>query len=434
MISDQIPDHNADGSRDMAGPNVLRPGPGGLGTGNPLNECAMASIRRQAVLEGCKWDPQVGDVSTLAAFPLIMRGSVWSNLARYAEQLAAEAFSAEVEIASRPELIRQLGLPRRLVAALAGRGELTPAAGRIVRFDFHPTTDGWRISEANSDVPGGFTESSCFTSLLAEYFPALRPAGNPAAAWCDALASACPPNESEKPKIALLSAPGYMEDHQVVAFLAALLRERDCDAFLARPEQIVWCAGTAHLHTPWYRGPLNGIVRFYQAEWLSRLAPSTGWRNLFRNGGTRVANPALAIISESKRFPLVWDELSIPLPAWRALLPETCDPRDAPWSSDHGWLLKAAMCNNGDSVIVRESLDPIHWQRIRLEVGFMPGNWVAQRRFESLPIETPAGPRYVCIGVYTVNGRAAGAYARISIKPLVDFSAVDVALLLEEDD
>src|SRR5215472_2394915 len=97
MISDQIADHNADGSRDMAGPNVLRPGPGGLGTGNPLNECAMASIRRQAVLEGCKWDPQVGDVSTLAAFPLIMRGSVWSNLARYAEQLAAEAFSAEVE-------------------------------------------------------------------------------------------------------------------------------------------------------------------------------------------------------------------------------------------------------------------------------------------------------------------------------------------------
>jgi hypothetical protein len=49
-------------------------------------------------------------------------------------------------------------------------------------------------------------------------------------------------------------------------------------------------------------------------------------------------------------------------------------------------------------------------------------------------VETPIGPRHVCIGVYTVNGRAAGAYARFSAKPVIDFAAVDVALLLEDDD
>jgi hypothetical protein len=37
---------------------------------------------------------------------------------------------------------------------------------------------------------------------------------------------------------------------------------------------------------------------------------------------------------------------------------------------------------------------------------------------------------YPCIGVYTVNGRAAGAYGRLSWRQVIDFSAVDVAVLV----
>ena len=40
----------------------------------------------------------------------------------------------------------------------------------------------------------------------------------------------------------------------------------------------------------------------------------------------------------------------------------------------------------------------------------------------------------MCVGIYTVNGRAAGAYARLSEKPVIDFAAVDVALLLEDNE
>ena len=59
---------------------------------------------------------------------------------------------------------------------------------------------------------------------------------------------------------------------------------------------------------------------------------------------------------------------------------------------------------------------------------------MAQRRFESMPIPTPLGPRHVCVGVYTVNGKAAGAYVRLSEKPLIDFCATDVALLIEPNE
>jgi len=396
----------------------------------PIDTTSFAILRRRAVLEGCKWDPQVGDVATLSPFPLVMKSSVWDMLAAQAEKLAAEAIAAEEEIAQRPDLLSVLGLPRALLRLLAEPMPLSPSAGRVMRFDFHNTTEGWRISEVNSDVPGGFTEASFFTSLVAEHFPDLRTAGCPADMWARTLAEAA----GRYGIVALLSASGYMEDHQVIAFLATKLRENGRQAFLTKPEQITWRDGVAHLNTSWYRGPLDVIVRFYQGEWLSRLPEICGWRNLYRGGRTQIANPGLAVVSESKRFPLVWEELSTPLPAWRALLPETRAPRSAPWAHDEGWLLKTALCNTGDTVCIRELVTPREWFRACLAVRLRPGNWVAQKRFESAPVLTPVGPRHVCVGVYTVNGRSAGAYTRLSPRPIIDFAAVDVALLLEDDD
>ncbi len=402
----------------------------GLRAEKAISPKVFSNLRRRTVLEGYKWDPQVGDIDTLSPFPLVLKSSVWKRIAAQAELLTAEAFAAEEEIAWRPELLGQLGLPRTLREVLAERTPLTPAAGRVMRFDFHHTTRGWLISEVNSDVPGGFSEASFFTEMMAQHYPHFRPAGNPGAVWAHAVAEASAPGGV----VGLLSAPGYMEDHQVIAFLAARLRECGCRPFLAKPEQILWRDGMAHFDTAWHRGPLDAIVKFYQAEWLSRLPEKCGWRHLFRNGKTRVANPALAVISESKRFPLVWDKLSTPLPTWRALLPETCDPRNAPWSRDEEWLVKTAMCNTGDTVSIREWMQPAQWLRTRLAVQLSPGSWVAQRRFESVPVTTPAGPQHVCVGVYTVNGRAAGAYARLSNKPIINFAAVDVALLLDDDE
>lgn len=400
-----------------------------LRAGPALDPATMCSVRRQLMLDGCKWDPQVGDVDTLAPFPIILKRQVWTRLAAEAEQLTREAMTAEAEIVRRPELLARLGLPRALLRALlAESAPLTPGAGRVIRYDFHPTTKGWQISEANSDVPGGYSESSYFTGLMATRFPQWQPAGNPAKSWSDALAASA----GHGGTVALLSAPGYLEDHQVISFLARQLNVRGCRAFLCGPAQIHWRDGLAHLETGYHRGPVDVLVRFYQAEWLSRLPRSTGWENFIRGGKTLVANPPLAIISESKRFPLVWDQVSTPLPTWRALLPETREVRRAPDNND--WLLKTAYCNTGDTVSIRELMPRRAWLGTRLSAWLRPNHWLAQRRFESVPIPTPAGPRHVCLGIYTVNGRAAGAYVRLAEKPVIDFAAVDAALLIEEDE
>jgi len=405
-------------------PNAL------LRAGPALDPHTFAAIRRRAVLEGCKWDPQVGDVSTLADFPLLLRRNTWNQLASLAEQLTAETLAAELEILNQPNLINELGLPRAIRRALAGEAELARAAVRVMRFDFHLTTEGWRISEVNSDVPGGFTEASFFTALMGERFPHTWPAGNPAAIWADAIAAAA----ASGGVVGLLSAPGFMEDHQIIACLARQLRQRGCQTHLANPRQLAWRDGFAHLETAWFHGRLDAVVRFYQGEWLASLPARCGWSNFFRGSRTPVGNPGLAVISESKRFPLVWHRLMNPMTAWRGLLPESRDPRQAAWQTDDGWLVKSAVSNTGDEVCIRELMSRRDWRRARWDVWLHPGHWVAQRRFESVPLETPQGPMHTCLGIHTINGRAAGVYARLAKRPLVDYTAVDAAVLVTEND
>lgn len=402
-----------------------------LRAGESIDAQEFDQIRTTLALEHCKWDPQVGDVSTLADFPLIISSSEWNHLATAAEELTRETLAMERALITRQDLHPQLDLPRGISRLFATAKHLTPSACRVMRFDFHPTSDGWRISEVNSDVPGGFTEASALPSLMQKYFPDFRLPDDPAEAYVDALARSAAGSSSKD--IALLSAAGFMEDHQVIAALAKRLGLRGLQPHLAQPQHLQWIGGHAHLETNWFRGPVACIVRFLQAEWLPAFLNKFDWQSLFTNGLTPVANPGSAILSESKHLPLVWNDLNIPLRAWPTYLPETRKPSTVPWRTDDSWLLKTAFCNTGDSVTARSLLPATEWKKRAWDVLFHPTQWIAQRRFESLSIRTPRGPMFPCIGIFTIDGRACGAYARLSPKPHIDYSAVDVAVLIEND-
>jgi hypothetical protein len=402
-----------------------------LRAGDSIDPQAFAEIRHQLILGHCKWDPQVGDVATLADFPLIIPSSQWNHLTAAAEELTRETLALERALITRPDLHPQLDLPRGISRMFATCHHLTPSACRVMRFDFHPTRDGWRISEVNSDVPGGFTEASALPLLMQKHFPNLRTPDDPVEAYVDALARSAAASNSEH--IALLSAPGFMEDHQVIAALANRLRHRSLHPHLAQPGHLRWINGHAHLETIWFRGPLGCIVRFLQAEWLAALPNKFEWEPLFTDGITPVANPGSAILTESKRLPLVWKDLGIPLRAWPAYLPETRKPSAAPWRTDDSWLLKTAFCNTGDSVTARSILPATEWKKRSWDVLLHPTQWIAQRRFNSFSIPTARGLMFPCIGIFTIDGRACGAYGRLSPKPHIDYAAIDAAILIEND-
>jgi glutathionylspermidine synthase len=386
----------------------------------------MADVRRRTIFDCCKWDPQLGDVSVLCPFPIVLGSATWRQLSQWAEALAAETIAAEHELIGRHDLHRRLALPRRIVRALE-EAERCAQAARVMRFDFHLSTEGWRITEVNSDVPGGFIEAAGFTRLMAEHCPDARMTGDPAVQLANQLSRALGSGAT----IALVHATAYTDDRQVMEYLAGRLAARGIAAHCVGPTHLRWKAGRARIQSDWLDCDIDAIVRFFPGEWLVNLRRGSGWRNFVTGAVTPLCNPATALLTQSKRLPLVWNELETPMPTWRALLPETRDPRRARWGSDDGWLVKPALGRVGEGVGIRGVTPAKSWKSIARSARWFPRHWVAQRRFDAVPLETPDGPQFPCIGVYTVGGVAAGIYGRIAPRPLIDAAARDVAVLVE---
>jgi glutathionylspermidine synthase len=216
-----------------------------------------------------------------------------------------------------------------------------------------------------------------------------------------------------------------------MVYLARELEARGLRAVLAAPDHLRWRDGRAWIESELFQGELDALIRFFPAEWLPNLPRSCGWKHFFRGGRTPVSNPAAALLPQSKRFPLVWDRLATPLPAWRRLLPETRDPQDVPWKQDGGWVLKPSLGRVGDGIGLAGVTPEKEWKQIRRELRFGGRWWAAQRRFEAVPMKVDGESYYPCVGVYTIDGRAAGGYGRVARRPIVNHLAQDVAVLVE---
>jgi glutathionylspermidine synthase len=388
----------------------------------------LAHVRRRAIFDCCKWDPQVEDVSTIADVPLVLSSEGWRQLATAAESLAREVLAAEEELAHRPELHSMLGLPRRLLKPLS-RASPRPARGsaRIVRFDFHHTPEGWKISEANTDVPGGMNEASGLGALMSSHYRGTVPAGDTVAEYVKAVLRPLPP----RARVALAHATAYTDDRQVMSYISGRLAAAGATPHLVSPAHIRWPDGHARVESEWASGPIDAVIRFFPGEWLIHLPADCGWSSYFGNSKTPISNPATSLLTQSKRFPLTWPLLGTPVATWRALLPETRDPREAAWRNGEDWVLKPALGRVGEGIGLHGVTTAQDWERIRRDVRRRPGEWVAQRRFTPTPLAVGHAVLHPVVGVYTIDGRAAGAYGRLAARPLVDWRARDAAVLVD---
>lgn len=388
----------------------------------PLSEPEYQRVRKDVIFHCGKWDPQVEDTNTIASEPIILKRGAWQELKATAELLHAEAIAAEEELADRPDLHRKLGLSRALCSALRRSRPSSLEDVRVMRFDFHFTRSGWMISEVNSDVPGGFNEASGMSKLFAELYPETEVIGDPARDLADQIAQRIGPSGI----VALVHATAYTDDRQVMVFLGRALERAGLSTHLVAPDNVRWRRGRAGVVTDWYSGTVDYLVRFFPVEWMPNLPERSEWSS-FLTGATPASNPGRAAISQTKRFPIVWDELNTPVPTWRRALPETRCPKSVNWQRDEEWVLKPAFGRVGDGIGLRGQVEMKNWVAIARDAGKHPLDWAAQRRFEAIP--TPSG-LYPCFGVFTINGRAAGVYGRATPRPLIDHRAKDIAVLM----
>lgn len=404
--------------------------------GERLAPAAYAALRRRAIFECCKWDPQVEDVSVLAPWPLWLSRRAWDELARLAGALHDETLALERALLepAHMQAVGELCVPPALRRALASStwlgkraAPLAQAGPRVMRFDFHPTAEGWRVSEVNCDVPGGYVEASGVTALFAELLGA-TPTGDPAGALAKALANAARARDGG---VALVHATAYSDDRQVMEYLARRLRALDVPATPCAPDALVLDEGEAILDG----AKLGALLRFFPAEWLESVRPRATARAFFRGLQTPSTNPGCALLAQSKRLPLLWDALGVEVPCWRALLPETRDVRslDERALSGEEWVLKPALGRVGADIALPGATPAPARAKILRAARRHPREWIAQRRFVTAPLSCDEGARYPCLGVYTLDGRAIGVYGRLGATPLVDHRAQDVAVLLQED-
>ena len=99
-------------------------------------------------------DPQVGDHNTIAKHAALMDQGTVRQLEEWAEQLSEENIDGR-GFNHKPELAKKLGLPRKIIKTTDRFSSYNRNQNiRLMRFDFHPTTEGWAVSEVNSDAWG----------------------------------------------------------------------------------------------------------------------------------------------------------------------------------------------------------------------------------------------------------------------------------------
>ena len=96
--------------------------------------------------------------------------------------------------------------------------------------------------------------------------------------------------------------------------------------------------------------------------------------------------------------------------------------------------MKAAYSNTGDAVHIGAALPQQAWQRLLRVAQKNPFDWVAQRRFETVTLESFRGPVKPCVGIYVIGKRAAGAHSRLSATQVTDAYALEAPLFVQPEE
>lgn len=396
----------------------------------PPNE--YADYRLSAIFDCYKWDPQFLDSNTLAKYVLTISQREYDELKNFTKELSKETISAENFLNQNLHLIKPLHLSKSLAKELHNMKNYAPENHvRLMRYDFHATKENaWAISEVNSDVPGGFAEASLLPKLAKTLFLDDRYFYDDFGyIFLNAITSKVPAGAS----IMLVHCTCYSDDRQVMQFLGDELEKRGFEVLYGDSDHLKFENNEAISVLSGNEKPVSAIIRFTPLEWIKDIK-SKFWKGYFSTT-TVSCNHPIAIFTQTKRFPLIWDSLELhglDLSTWRKLLPETKEVKLS--QNMDGYIYKPAHGRVGEDVSIIESCVEGEYEKIIKNVKKTPKNYIVQKKFNSKPLIGVNGEEFhACIGAYSVEGEFAGLYGRISETPRIDSYAADIPILVERN-
>ena len=385
-----------------------------------------SDYRYEVIFKAYKWDPQVKDSNTVSRHAIIITPEAAWELYTLAEQLSDEVMGMEESLITHPDLHKAMGFSGKIKKPLSRMGNYSRGNNvRLMRFDFHPTDKGWEISEVNSDVPGGLAEAAILPEIAGQFFAGSVPGENVA----NHILRSFQTKLNTGDRIAFVHATSYADDRQVMQFLSDCFEQNGFRTVFAAPDHIRWKNKKAYSTLSGEEGSVDGIVRFFPLEWFETLPRKSDWYGYFDCDVPCCNHPA-AMLTQSKRLPLVWDELGVDISHWKALLPETKEPKSI-LKGLEGWIYKPAFGRVGGGISIKGAIPEKERLKIEKDARMQKKLWVAQRMFNSIPVGSLSGEKFhVCIGVFTVDAKAAGFYARLSETARIDENAQDIPVLI----
>lgn len=383
------------------------------------------------------WDAFVGGARRVDLHPLVLSADAHERCV----QTACDAWSLVSRAAdyafSEPRERARYDLPaevERLAAASHAAGD----RASVVRVDLLQREDGRFVAcEVNADCPGGHNEALALPELSRRVeVVAGRWSPRPAVLdLADALVAASGGPGSPRGLVALVFATGYYDDLQVCALVERLVRERGgrtarlpITALAARDQRIVARRDGE---------PISVLYRFYPAEVMTGLGIVDGLvaaleaKTLvtFSSFATIYAQSKLAM---ARAFAIDPAAASKTFPATLAFadadIPTLCRERPR-------WVVKRDLSRVGDHVALGELFSDEGFALALKDIAEAEEEgevWIAQRFVPQRMVPTHDGPRYLTLGVYLVDGRFAGYYARLAKTALCSHDALAVPVFVED--
>ncbi len=386
--------------------------------------------RLSAIFDCYKWDPQFADNNTVAQHALVLSEEEVEEVSKLTEQLDKETIVAEEFLNKNLKIAKPLHLPKKIYNELQRMTNYDPKKHiRLMRYDFHPTIDNtWAVSEVNSDVPGGFAEATLLPELAIK---TINQKKYYSIKFGDILAEAIAKKTKPNGTIMFVHCTSYSDDRQVMQFIGDKMETLGYHSIYGSADHLYFENKEAISLLNNNEGKVDCIFRFTPLEWLKDIKPKT-WDGYF-DTITPSCNHPVAIFAQTKRFPLIWDELEkhgIKLDTWRKLLPDTIEAKR--FLKKEGYIYKPACGRVGESISIKEACEDGEYNQIIKDVMKHPKNYLLQKKFISKPIISPEGQEFhVCLGSYTVEGKHAGFYARISKTNRIDSNAQDIPVIIE---
>lgn len=386
--------------------------------------------RLQAMFDCYKWDPQFHDSNTLSKYVLILTKEENELIIQLTEKLDKETTLAEEYINKHVKIAKKLMLPRKILNQITSMQSYDKNQNiRLTRYDFHPSMDGqFVVTEVNSDVPGGFAESSLLPAL------ARQTLGMPEleyTSFCNEMINAINDKLHKQGTIMLVHCTCFSDDRQVMQCMGDKLEQEGYNVIYGAADHIKFNQNKAYCILDNNEKEIDLIFRFTPLEWLIQMKPRR-WDGYF-NTKVKSCNHPISIYAQSKRFPLVWDELEksgVKMETWKRLLPDTFEVKNA--SEKEGFIFKPVYGRVGEKISIKEACKEDEYMKILKDVKKHPKQYLMQKRFESKTIDGVDGMKYhICIGSYIVEGKHAGYYARMSEYPRIDSYAADIPVLIE---